>query len=377
MLSLFGFGKKRRSTSKKSVKNVKPPSKLLKMCKKLKVKVSLKRGSKRVYKKAKVLAKQCKRKLRLIAKGKSRFGSRSRFGLRPTECGPSKMVDNSMMMFGANKARRSRFGSRSRFSVGPGGCGPSKMADRDMMFGANMAGYHMMPDGKMMADRDMMFGANMAGYHMMPDGKMIADRDMMFGANKLRFAGRVAGVVPSMEFGKKRRVSPKVSKAAAMKAFKQFFRRHCSSTMRMGRRSRFGNGGNPPLYQSMGYEFCDLGSGGVLGANSTGLFPSPCKAMDLKAARAEEGVRLGQRYSGGDEVGKTAAELKAMDKAAITKRSAFGKKRRVAPKSKVVKKSPKRKSPVSHKGKFKLTYTDAKGKKRTEWIKKPGKPSPY
>jgi len=336
MLSLFGFGKKRRSTSKKSVKNVKPPSKLLKMCKKLKVKVSLKRGSKRVYKKVKVLAKQCKRKLRLIekakkaAKGKSRFGSRSRFSFGTGGCGASKMVDNSMMMFGANKARRSRFGS-----------------------------------------------SNMAGYHMMPDGKMMADRDMMFGANKLRFAGRVAGVVPSMEFGKKRRVSPKVSKAAAMKAFKQFFRRHCSSTMRMGRRSRFGNGGNPPLYQSMGYEFCDLGSGGVLGANSTGLFPSPCKAMDLKAARAEEGVRLGQRYSGGDEVGKTAAQLKAMDKAAITKRSAFGKKRRVAPKSKVVKKSPNRKSPVSHKGKFKLTYTDAKGKKRTEWINKPGKPSPY
>jgi hypothetical protein len=326
MLSLFGFGKKRRSTSKKSVKNVKPPSKLLKMCKKLKVKVSLKRGSKRVYKKAKVLAKQCKRKLRLIAKGISRFGSRSRFSFGTGRCGASKMVNNSMMMFG------------------PGGCEASKMVDNSMMmFGANKA-------------RRSRFGSsNMAGYHMMPDGKMMADRDMMFGANKLRFAGRVAGVVPSMEFGKKRRVSPKVSKAAAMKAFKQFFRRHCSSTMRMGRRSRFGNGGNPPLYQSMGYEFCDLGSGGVLGANSTGLFPSPCKAMDLKAARAEEGVRLGQRYSGGDEVGKTAAELKAMDKAAITKRSAFGKKRRVAPKSKVVKKPSAKVLKLAKKLKIKVT----------------------
>jgi hypothetical protein len=60
--------------------------------------------------------------------------------------------------------------------------------------------------------------------------------------------------------------------------------------------------------------------------------------------------------------------------------SAFGKKRRVAPKRKVVrkvKKSPKRKSPVSRKGKFKLTYTDAKGKKRTMYVRKPGKPSPY
>ena len=66
--------------------------------------------------------------------------------------------------------------------------------------------------------------------------------------------------------------------------------------------------------------------------------------------------------------------------------AAFGKKRKVvrkvkkSPKRKVVrkvKKSPKRKSPVSRKGKFKLTYTDAKGKKRTMYIRKPGKPSPY
>jgi hypothetical protein len=69
----------------------------------------------------------------------------------------------------------------------------------------------------------------------------------------------------AMSFGKHR----KVSKAAAMKAFKQFYSKHCT------RRSRFGNGGNPMLSQSMGYEFCS-GGGGVLGANSTGLFPSPC-----------------------------------------------------------------------------------------------------
>ena len=56
--------------------------------------------------------------------------------------------------------------------------------------------------------------------------------------------------------------------------------------------------------------------------------------------------------------------------------AAFGKKRKVS-KRKVVKKSPKRKSPVSRKGKFKLTYKDAKGKKRTMYIRKPGKPSPY
>ena len=317
MLSLFGFGKKRRSAPKKSSKkvkkSVKPPPKLLKMCKKLRVKVSLKRGGKRVYKKVKVLAKQCKRKLRMIEKAK-KAGAKSRKVVR--------------------KVRRSRFGAS---------CGASTMD----------------------------------GYHMMPDGKMMADRDMMFGASKLRFAGRTMGT--EMEFGKKRKV---VSKAAAMKAFKEFFRRHCKSTVRMGRRTRFGNGGNPPLYQSMGYEFCDLGSGGVLGANSTGLFPSPCHKMNMKQARAEESVVLADRYGGSD---KEPASVKAADKARA-KNSAFGKKRKVAPKRKVVRKvkkspklkvAPKSKSPVSRKGKFKLTYTDANGKKRTMYVRKPGKPSPY
>jgi hypothetical protein len=50
---------------------------------------------------------------------------------------------------------------------------------------------------------------------------------------------------------------------------------------RSRRRYGFGNGGNPPLNASMGYEFCSNG-GGVLGANSTGLFPSPCMGGAMK-----------------------------------------------------------------------------------------------
>jgi hypothetical protein len=76
---------------------------------------------------------------------------------------------------------------------------------------------------------------------------------------------------PMMQFGKRRR-GAKTSRKTAMKAFSSFYKRHCA-----GRRgSRFGSGGNPPLNMSMGYEFCPNGMGGVLGANSTGLFPSPC-----------------------------------------------------------------------------------------------------
>ena len=66
-----------------------------------------------------------------------------------------------------------------------------------------------------------------------------------------------------------------------MKAFRAFYKRHCAGM----RRSRFGS--NPPLSASMGYEFCPSGMGGVLGADSTGLFPSPCTSMNTKQAVTE------------------------------------------------------------------------------------------
>jgi hypothetical protein len=58
------FGRKRK-VSKKAVKI---PKNILKMCKKLKIKVSVKRGPKRVYKKLSVLKKQIKRKLKMMKK---------------------------------------------------------------------------------------------------------------------------------------------------------------------------------------------------------------------------------------------------------------------------------------------------------------------
>ena len=105
--------------------------------------------------------------------------------------------------------------------------------------------------------------------------------------NKSLFGSNCASKYqPSMAFG--RRSRRKLTKPAAMKAFKQFYKRYCRSS-KMGGRFRFGNGGNPPL--SMGYEFCPNGQGGVLGANSTGLFPSPCTT----AAPAAFGRRYGGR----------------------------------------------------------------------------------
>jgi hypothetical protein len=76
-------------------------------------------------------------------------------------------------------------------------------------------------------------------------------------------------------------------------------------TRRRGvRRYRFGNGGNPPLSAMMGSEFCS-GGGGVLGANSTGLFPTPCMTAGPKAAFGKRRRRRGSRmYDGNMNFGK-------------------------------------------------------------------------
>ena len=66
MLSFFSFGKKKRRTSKR---NSKPPTRLLKMCKKYRIKVTRKIGRKRVYKKVSVLKKQLRKKIHKM-KGK-------------------------------------------------------------------------------------------------------------------------------------------------------------------------------------------------------------------------------------------------------------------------------------------------------------------
>lgn len=96
-----------------------------------------------------------------------------------------------------------------------------------------------------------------------------------------------------MYFGKRRsstrRKSSKTSKKAAMKAFRSFYKRHCAGARSRG--MRFG-GGNPDLSKSMGYEFCPGGMGGVLGYNSTGMFPSPCTPLNKEAAAAEGEANL-------------------------------------------------------------------------------------
>ena len=244
----LSFGKKRRSVRKSSKKGSKPPAKLLKVCKRLRVKATVKRGGKRVYKKKSVLKKLCLRKLRIIKKKKMMLKKKLL---------AKKKAAKKARKVGGRRRKGSRRVKRVRSRMG------------GMEFGA----------------RRMRFGSCGGSYSapMMP-GAMSFGRNISFGGQN--FGG--------MEFGKRRRVarkSPKMSKVAAMKAFKAFYRRHCAVRRPM-RRSRFGSGGNPSLNASMGYEFCPSGMGGVLGATSTGLFPSPCKVFNPMEKAAEDQIAL-------------------------------------------------------------------------------------
>jgi hypothetical protein len=222
MLSLFGFGKKRRSVRSKK-HHAKPPAKLLTLCKKYRVRATKKVGRKCVYKKVSVLKKLCLRKAMALKKKLIKMHKRK--GVHHRRRRSTKVV------------RRKTTSHRRRKSVR----GDDAFGEEAMSFGA----------------------------------RSYASGVPMFGAYPSRKNHIGNYLVPKHAFGKRRRVahrSHKVSKAAAMKAFRSFYKRHCHGARRM----RFGNGGNPPLAQSMGYEFCPSGMGGVLGANSTGLFGSPC-----------------------------------------------------------------------------------------------------
>ncbi len=247
MLSLFGFGKRRRkTTTRKTTKrrksrmgstksrfgrvkscDKKPPARLLKICKRCGIKTTAKCGGKRKYRKISILKKLCLKKLRSIKKKQmARFGAARR---------RSKMQE-----FG--KRRRSR-----------------RMEEEEMEFGKRRRKSRM---GRRM-EEEMEFGKRRRSRRM-------EEEEMEFGrCRNSRFG-----------FGAGRRVGKKsVGKAAAMKAFRQFYKRHC-----LRNAFGFGCGGNPPLYMSMGGEFDSTGAGGVLGPTSTGLFNTPGGSALAKAS---------------------------------------------------------------------------------------------
>lgn len=204
-MSSFGKKKSRKSTGTRKVKKV--PASVLKKCRKLKIKTTVKKGSKRVRKPLKDLMRMIKKKEKAL-----------------------------------KKKKKSSFGARR------------KVAPKRIRFGGS--------------------------------------RSM------------------GMEFGKKKKTATKkVSKAAAMKAFKMFYQRHCSASSRMGT-SRFGSS-NPPLSQIMGMEFCPFGQ-----RSGTGLYPTPCAPMNRSVKKY---MPKKTSYGRKRRVGRPRKSKKAME---------FGKKKR-------------------------------------------------
>jgi hypothetical protein len=113
MLSFLNFGKKKRKT--RSKKGRKPPAKILKMCRRFKIKCTKKVGKRRVYKSASALKKQLKRKMRKSRKSrrKSRKSRKSR----------RRRVSRFGFSFVALKGRRSRFGATPAAFNQPGNYG--------------------------------------------------------------------------------------------------------------------------------------------------------------------------------------------------------------------------------------------------------------
>jgi len=339
MLASLSFGKRRRKTSSKKSHNKKPPAKLLKLCKKYRVKATKKVGSRRVYKKVSVLKRQClkkakalKKKLMKMHKKSKKTTHRRRSRRRSSEMGEDAFGEG--MMFGRRRGRKSHAFGEDAFEEDAFG--------EDMMFGRRRGrkSHHAFggDDDDIPLDLPLDESSAMFGFGRYPQfgsvGMMnnkLKPKQRSGGFGRSRFGACVKGVdtktgkagckfgysrfgnplkdatagtlatisnatgnaaakVAGAGFGKRRR-SPKVSKAAAMKAFRAFYKRHCSGNRRM----RFGSS-NPPLVNSMGYEFCSDGVGGVLGSNSTGLFPSPCVSASssgadrAKAASAAKGA---------------------------------------------------------------------------------------
>jgi hypothetical protein len=259
MLSLFGFGKKRRSkrSSAKGKKSRKPPAQLIKICKMVGVKVTSKRGSKRVYKTVSVLKKVCLKKLRKMEK-KSSFGAKKKNA--------------------AGKSKKSAFGRLRRASCVKK-CGKVcrrkckvaslKRKARRNPSKRNLARLSKVTKKTSTRRRTKKVSPEMSNALVKVSGfgncQYSPMNQMKFGSSDYANAANMMGGMAM--FGKRRRSVPKMAKKQLMKLLK--------GTSGRRRRYRFGNGGNPSLMQSMGYEFDPTGKGGVLGMGSTGLFPTP------------------------------------------------------------------------------------------------------
>ena len=258
MFSLFSFGKKSGSkkSSKRPSKNskkvskkgskksgTKPPAKLLSICKRLKVKTTMKRGTKRVYRPVSVLVKVCKKKVK-VAKAKRM----AKFGFGSGGC-------SRLVQFGKKNSKK----------------GSKKGSKKSSKKGSKKSSTKIPAKLRSMCKK-------LKVKTTMKRGSKRVYRPVSVLVKLCKKKLKVTKAKRMPKFGKKSKSNKKVSKStpgkvAAMRAFKKFYTTHCKPTLR--RSARFGFGlGNPSTNAMMGHDFCPNG-GGVL--ESTGLFASPCR----------------------------------------------------------------------------------------------------
>ena len=276
MLDFFGFGRRRKSTRRKSSKSSKKIPKQLRA-------IAKRYGVKTTRKSVKSIKKQCRRKIMMLIKKAKKGGARRR------KAAPKR------------RRRRARFGKADDYHIYRN---KGRYAGGAALVGTGLAAYRYR--------RGIGRGLGRAGRGMYRGGAAVARGFRRAGGMIYRNPGRTVLTLGALggagyagrryrknpkgktDFGKRRRRAP----AAAMFGRRRVGgrRRRMTIPRRRRRMSRrmfgFGNGGNPSLSASMGYEFCP-GGGGVLGANSTGLFPSPCMAA---APAAKFGKRRRRRY---------------------------------------------------------------------------------
>jgi hypothetical protein len=277
MLDFFGFGRRRKTRRHKSSKSSrkKIPKQLKAIAKRYRVSIG--------HKSVKTIKKQCRKKIMgLIKKAKVRRKAapkrrrrRARFGAVP---GYATVRKNPYISSAAAAALlgAGAVGYRYRRGIGRGFRG----AGRGMYRGGAAVARGFRRAGGMIYRNP---------------GRTVLTLGALGGASGAAYAGRrymKARQKEKTDFGKRRR--RRAPPAAAMFGRRRAGgrRRRMTVPRRRRRMFGFGNGGNPALSASMGYEFCP-GGGGVLGANSTGLFPSPCMAAP---PAAKFGKRRRRRY---------------------------------------------------------------------------------
>ena len=274
--NFFGFGRKTvrkgSKTVRKGRKVAKPPSSLIKMCKRYGVKTSKKVGSKRVYKKLAILKRQCAKKIRKLIKKHKASKRHSQFGTKGRRGSGRRGA-------GRRGAGRRGGGRRGGGRRGGGIVEMTPMAPvivKKPSFSERVGGHFRRNKGRYfktlggVGTLAALYGGSV-GVRAARNGGVNFDRSDLVKSGA-RLAGSARGVMA------KDRMAVMGHYGKLKGGINSYRNPREKTDFGKGRRRtyRFGNGGNPSLNQIMGNEFCSNG-GGVLGADSTGLFPTPCK----------------------------------------------------------------------------------------------------